>query len=215
VSRRRREVEEVLSLDSFLDIVTNVVGVLILVAVVTVLSAGDITISSGATALRAPPKAAATRILVECARDQAFVVDEEKNAQKVREAVEGWKSDDFELSGEAVATRLEYNDIGDENHRVQAEIGPLGLAWIYKLRARAHGDTVEELEGGDSKLEDAIRDAGPGTYVYFVVQEDSFDVFRAARELARSRGLSTGWHPVEKRTPLRISSVGSLGKRVQ
>jgi hypothetical protein len=205
----------VLSLDSFLDIVTNVVGVLILVAVVTVLSAGDITISSGATALRAPPRAVATRILVECARGEVFIVDEEKNAEKVREAVEGWKSEDFEVSGEAVVTRLEYNDIGDKSHRVRAEIVPEGLAWVYELRKRARGDSVEEIESGDSKLAEVIRDAGAGSYVYFVVHEDSFDAFRAARDLARSRGIATGWHPVEKATPLRISSVGSLGKRVQ
>ena len=39
---KRRETEDVpFSLDSFLDIVTNVVGVLVLVAIVTVLSAGE------------------------------------------------------------------------------------------------------------------------------------------------------------------------------
>ena len=215
MSRRKSDPSEALSLDSFLDIVTNVVGVLILVAVVTVLSAGDITMATGATALRPPPKAAKTRVLLQCARDKVFVIDEEGNAEAVRAAAAGWATDDVPLSSELVVARLDHNDIGDRNHRIRAEQFGEDLAWTYELRARARGDDEEDLRSGDSKLERLLRDVSPDSYVYFVVEEGSFDVFREARELVRARGLATGWHPVERDAPLRISKAGSLGQRVQ
>lgn len=211
MSRRRRDDDAVLSLDSFLDIVTNVVGVLILVAVVTVLSAGDITIATGATALR-KPKNATTRVLVECARGQIFFVDEEANAAKAKTLVEEWTIGAVEA--ESVPALFEARDVGDSTHRVRAQQATRGIAWVYQLRDRARGDDIEDLAKGRSDFA-KLLDRADGSYIYFVVHDDSFDVFREARDLAQARGFATGWHPVEGDTPIRISSIGSLGKRVQ
>lgn len=211
----RREDESVLSLDSFLDIVTNVVGVLILVAVVTVLSAGDIAISSGATSLRAP-RVSAARLLVECARGELFFVDEEANSQRARELIAGWSSDDSEaMSAEVLLGLFNDNDIGDASYRVRAETHEQGVAWVYRLRPDARGDTTRDFEKKRADFIDLVEALPTGSFVYFVVHDDSFDVFREAQGVAKSRGIATGWHPVEGATPIRISSIGSLGKRVQ
>ena len=60
-----------------------------------------------------------------------------------------------------------------------------------------------------------LADLGHDGFAYFVVHDDSFEVFRKARDLARERGVAVGWHPVEGRAPLRLAVNGSLGKRIQ
>jgi hypothetical protein len=212
MSRRRRDTETELSLDSFLDIVTNVVGVLILIAVVTVISAGDIALSSGASALTAP-KASATRVMFECAGDKLFLVDEAANGERIRDAVHEELGNESVTADRVVAVLAE-RDIGDVNHRVLAEWdGHNNLTWLYVLRDDARAES--DVESGDSsfvKTLDAL--AGHG-FVYFVVHDDCFETYREARDLARARGVATGWHPVEGREPLRLNAQGSLGRRIQ
>ena len=201
------------SLDSFLDIVTNVVGVLILIAVVTVLSASDFAVASGATALSAP-RQSASRIVFECAGDQLFFVDEEGNAERVRELVRREYPDE-PISSDVVSVLLAMHDVGDANYRMQAEPHPQGVVWTYHRRSRARGEPIDSLGQISSIFQRKLADLDPGGFVYFVVQDDSFEAFRQARDLARARGIATGWHPVEGEAPLRLSARGSLGRRIQ
>jgi hypothetical protein len=208
---RKRSGVVALSLDSFLDIVTNVVGVLILAAVVTVLSANDVTIATGATSLREAPRSTSSRILVQCKNERAYFVDEERTSEKLREALVSEPA----LDASTIPPLLTAVDVGDRNYRVRAENSPPGVTWVYQLREDADGDTIKELEGGRSRLARVLDKLAKESFVYFVVHDDSFEVFRAARDLAQRRGVATGWHPVEGDEPLRLSSAGSLGKRIQ
>lgn len=212
MSRRRREDESALSLDSFLDIVTNVVGVLILVAVVTVLSAGDIGVPSGATALAAP-RPTASRVLFECTKGQIFFVDEEGNGERIRLLAQE-TSKGATISRANLLDLLREKDVGNTTHRVIAEDVAGAVAWTYQLREGAKGESAKELERRGSAFQRKLAESGTG-FVYFVVHDDSFEVFRRARDVARARGAAVGWHPVEGATPVRLSAIGSLGRRVQ
>jgi len=212
MSKRAVSDEVLFSLDSFLDIVTNVVGVLVLVAMVTVVSAGNITVPSGATAMAAP-KPTAERLLFECARGEVFFVDEEGNGRRVVDDVK--KGDGPTPSRDAVAALLEDHDVGDATHRVHADALEHGLAWVYALRPDVHGDRPSDLERADSGFARQLARLPRGGFAYFVVHDDSFEVFAKARDAARARGVSVGWHPVEGRSGVRLSAIGSLGKRTQ
>jgi hypothetical protein len=212
MSRRRSQDEAALSLDSFLDIVTNVVGVLILVAVVTVLSAGDIGVPSGASALAAP-KSTASRVLFECSKGKVFFVDEEGNGDRVKQEANK-ASRGAMVSKKALVELLQDKDVGDASHRVTAEPLAHGVAWVYELREHARGETAEEVEKRGSAFQRKLAESG-SSFAYFVVHDDSFEAFRRARDVARARGVAVGWHPVEGRTPVRLSAIGSLGRRVQ
>jgi hypothetical protein len=234
--RRHSGDEAPFSLDSFLDIVTNVVGVLVLVAIVTVVSAGNISVPSGATAMTAP-QVSAERALFHCVGDRVYFVDEEGNGKRVLDAVSGLATP---KEPEVVAPRYGYRhgrryartsagdaarhqlvallnekDVGDETYRVRAEELSDGLAWLYSLRDEAHGERAEDLDRTDSGVRKHLAALGRGGFAYFVVNDDSFEAFKKAREVARAMGVSVGWHPVEGKKPLRLSAVGSLGKRVQ
>lgn len=213
MSRRARDDAPFLSLDAFLDIATNVVGILILVAVVTVLGAGNISVSSGASALN-QPKPRASRILFELRENRIYLVDEKENGERVQEEVRRSLGDDA-IAADRVASLLVERDVGDATYRVQAETQPEGVAWVYTLRPDARGESIDDLAEEDSKFRRVLADLDQGSFVYFVVHDDSFDVFKKARELAAQKGVAVGWHPVEGSAPLKLSSAGSLGKRVQ
>ena len=213
MSKRHRGSDEApFSLDSFLDIVTNVVGVLVLVAMVTVLSAGNISVPSGATAMTAPSPSA-ERLLFECAGDEVFFVDEEANGQRVLEEVK--RSNEKAISRERLVALLDDKDVGDATHRVHATLIDRGVAWTYALRPEVHGEGKADLDRGATAFERQLARIEHGGFAYFVVHDDSFEIFRKARDLARERGISVGWHPVEGRDPVRLSAIGSLGRRVQ
>lgn len=240
--RRRPDTDPVLSLDSFLDIVTNVVGVLILIAVVTVISAGDIGVSSGASVMTAPRNYAA-RIVFECRHDTLYFVDEKGNAELVRTAAaevpDAWPTPDdfgtpksFGAFGNRMAAGddgdpreqtpldrliklLDDKDVGDSTHRVTAKRAQQGIAWIYTLRDRARGTTMARLGKRNSEFQKKLDWVGRDGYVYFVVHDDSFEVFREAREIAHKQGVSVGWHPVEGDARVVFSGSGTLGKRTQ
>jgi hypothetical protein len=214
MSKRHGGDEAPFSLDSFLDIVTNVVGVLVLVAMVTVLSAGNISVPSGATAMTAT-RPAASRLLFECSGDQVFFVDEDATGQQVLEEAKRAKDKDHRITREELITLLEDNDIGDATHRVRADRVAGGVAWVYALRPDAHGERAADLDRPDSAIRKRLAGIEHGGFAYFVVHDDGFEIFRKVRDLARDKGVSVGWHPVEAREPLRLSAVGSLGKRIQ
>jgi hypothetical protein len=213
MSRRKRDDTPFLSLDAFLDIATNVVGILILVAVVTVLGAGNISVSSGASALN-PPKPRSSRVLFELKGNEIYLVDEKGNGERVQDAVRRSLGEDA-ITGDRVASLLVERDVGDRTYRVQAEPQPEGIAWVYTVRADAHGESMTEIGDESSKFRRTLENLDPGSFVYFVVHDDSFDMFKKVRELASEKGVAIGWHPVEGAEPLKLSSGGSLGKRVQ
>jgi hypothetical protein len=214
MSRRQRDEDPLLSLDSFLDIVTNVVGVLILVAVVTVLGAGDVAISSGAGAMRAI-EPSAPRTLFECRNGEMYFVDEDAHRERVVAEMERVHGGPPTTPGEVIAT-LESFDIGDGTHRVRARaLAEGGIAWIYELRRGARGESKAAIEDPDSAFQRRLAAAGTGGFVYFVVDENSFELFRRARDLARARGVAVGWLPVAGKDPLELSVNGDLGRRIQ
>lgn len=213
MSRRRRPEGELISLDSILNIMTIAVGGLILVAVVTVLGVSDVGVSTGAVALAAP-RPSAKRVLFEASEGKLFAVDEDGNATRVRDAV-NLRPTEKALTAETVVEILRDNDVGDANHRVQAEPSPHGLAWVYERRESARGDTLADLAAGSGDFAKALEGLPSDAFVYVVVHDDSFEVLRRVRELVSARGVAMGWHPVEGDAPIRLGSAGSLGKRVQ
>ena len=90
-----------------------------------------------------------------------------------------------------------------------------GVAWSYHLRLSAHGEPAADLDRPESAFRRQLARLERGGFAYFVVRDDSFEAFGKAREIARARGISVGWHPVVGPEPVRLSAVGSLGKRIQ
>lgn len=215
---RRSRTAATLSLDSFLDIVTNVVGVLILVALVTVLSAADVKVSLGTPVIHEPPKDS-QRVLYECRHNQLFRMDEPSLDALVNRTVLAYGAGSA-VDIDEVPALFERQDVGDATYRVRARVADGRLekhvVWIYEPRPSSQGETAAMLRDEGSSFRRHLESLDRRRhFLYFVVREDSFEVFMAARKWARQRGFDTGWHPRKKRAELAFSKGGGLGNQVQ
>lgn len=198
-----------LSLDSFFDILTNVAGVMILIALLTILSTGDISVTLGTPVLHDPPRAAKP-LHIECRGRELFFVEAqdflEEFWERVQEHIEGEKLFSGRSDLEAV---LASGHFGNEFYRLRSDPDSLYL----EPEPGARGLSLRQIGEEQSEFLTRLRSMDPDeTYLYFLVRDDSFGTFRRARSLARGLGFSTGWFPLSKDDLLRI---GSGGHKVQ
>jgi len=225
---KHREDEASLSLNSFLDIMTNVVGVMILVAVLAVVSSQHIALSLGTPILHEPPDGA-ERMLFECRRNRVVFLDENKIHEAIAACIEDYEEQQGKESEvEEFPAMFEAKDVGDEFYRIGVEVsqgfrfedGDIYIieypVWIYEPRKEEQGERMMELRRDDSDFVKIIRELdGKDHWVFFIVYEDSFEVFRMAREIARRQGLEIGWHPKKNGEELRFSGRGGIGDEPQ
>jgi hypothetical protein len=213
---RRSRQNSTLSFDSLLDILSNVVGLMILVAVVTVLNSRDITISLGTPILQDPPERA-ERILFECHDNRVVYVDEKTIDDQIANCIVAYKKKHQKRPGRGELPELfRRADVGSQNYRVKVEVGRSATSFIYELRKPDLGETVADLHDPQSEYAGIVGSLDPRTYfVFFIVRNDSFEAFRAARRMAGARGLATGWHPRPRGEPLRFRPGGAAGDQIQ
>lgn len=210
------------SFDSFLDIVTNVIGVMVLIVIVTVVNSGGMDISLGTPMLRPAPENARPACF-ECRGNRIVYIDVQELSEQFDACVlehTGKTWDDLEYDDvDQVPNLFEENDVGTEFYRIKFEISKIDYGffsrksptWIYQPRADDQGETISEINDPDSdyqRLLDSLD--SKARFVNFTVRPDSFEVFRAARRLARAKGLATGWFPRPCEEPL---AYGPGGRR--
>jgi len=196
--------------DSFLDVMTNALGVMVLVAVATVLQAGGAKVYLGTPVVHDPPHGA-KRVLYEC-RDQHVVRVDEDMLDRIleNELLLGFPDGRSSL-GES-NRYLEENDVGTEHHRIRLVRGGKEV----RQRDGPQGESIAEVMKPGSSFRKSVQSLDPRRrFAFFVVHSDSFDAFQVARRIARKRGLEVGWEPHETGAPIKFGQRGRRGDRVQ
>jgi len=210
-------------LDSFLDIVTNVIGFLVLVALMAAIGSQNMSVLLGTPIVRAPP-AGATRVLFECRHNRILRIDEDKINQSIHECLrQRGPAGDSKLGISEIPALLQQADAGDVSYRVRAEVRRDGtsanepkLDLIYEPRAAQQGESIEASRQAASAYVKCVRSLDAKKhFAYFIVRQDSFEVFREARKIARDHGLAIGWAPQPLAEELRFTEDGNFGKDVQ
>ncbi|HUU43716.1 MAG TPA: hypothetical protein VMX57_08045 [Planctomycetota bacterium] len=195
------------SLDSFLDIVTNTLGLLILIATLTVISSRDIKIDLGRGVMR-PPDEKLERVIFECRGNRVIPVEESPPGDDPTGRVQ--TKEDAE----------EYNrrNVTNGFHRYEVEPtlaiyqGRVVMATTTTLQPLDHpvGDRISDLKREDSEFVKRASRLNPKKHwVYFVVREDSFEAFRMARSMLTARKFDVGWQPRPSSLPISFSGVGT------
>jgi len=205
-----------INLDSLLDILSNVVGVMVLLAVMTVLSSQNIQLSLGTPLLRDPPENARP-LKFEARGNQLYRINEEVMEERRKSAFAQYR----QQTGTDPAGRLrevvyEKYDIGDSNYRVDYRWAGGRNNYVYQPRSGVAGESVPMLVGGASTYEQLLK--GQDTdrvYVSFIVRTDSFEAYSAAKRIAEKYGLQTGWEPISEQATLVFNADGALGTQVQ
>lgn len=201
--------------DSFLDVVSNVVGVLVLVAIAVILNARDVKIDLGAPVVRAPPQAS-TRVIFECSRGRIYRLDDQglhKISDVYTEQHPAAKKRSFTPTERQ--RLFERDDVGNALYRIKipdAESSALQL----ELRETAAGENSLEILAAGSAFRAELAPLTPATHwVFFIVRNDSFEMFRGARTLAVAQGLSVGWDPKQSGAPLYFGDEAPGGVSTQ
>lgn len=189
------------NLDSFLDVMTNTVGVLIFVLLFVTLAAADATVL-----VRTPLRSETDKqpVFFEVSGGRVIHLELDEGNDEVASFLRGlprftWYNID------RVLARVDAFQTRTANYDVDLTAG-FGVRW----RARhGVGESIREVRKPSSEYRRVLRSFDPDTaYIAFIVRPDGVEVFRAVRDVAVKQGFESGWEPFEQSRDLIFSSSG-------
>ncbi|MFN4195090.1 MAG: hypothetical protein ACK4HM_04595 [Thermosynechococcus sp.] len=201
------------NLDSFLDVLTNTVGVMIFVCLFASLTAAV------SPALVRTPIARETRKQVyffECRENRALPLEKDQASEAIEEYLQRITENPFadarqiQQQLESFRYRTRYYDV---RLNLVVREGEIVLQTLFEPRDRSGGESFSTLEKPSSNFRRTIDRLSPSRYsLVFFVRPDSFDCFRAARAVAWRSGFDVGWEPMADGRAIIFVSGG--GRRV-
>lgn len=181
--RRRKRADAGGSLDSFLDVVTNSLGLLILIACLNSGTGGGMSVDLGIPLMRDPDRAL-ERTVFHCAHGQVLPVDEGLI-----------ESAGTSLAGPRPRSRW---------HEAVAE----GAA-VRMVPLEGAGDDLSGLARGEGDFAERLSELDPSRHwLLFATDQESFEAMRAARGVALERGFQVGWWPLDPEAGLSFAPNG-------
>jgi hypothetical protein len=197
-------------LDSFMDIVTNVVGAMFFVVVYASLS------SLGARGLMSTPRAhpvETERTLFECRGNTVCFPDLDGLTEKAMEMILPLYKEGGGLSDPEVE-RINDARVSNRFYQYRFEWEDLGLMYggvdVFTPLQEGLGEDGATIEWAqESNYRRKLHELDPARHhVIFLVRSDSFEVFQTARRIAIDEGFEVGWEPLTPDEELRFSSWG-------
>lgn len=204
--RRIKKGEPELLIVSFCDIVTITTAALFFAMLITVQQAVKIPV------FRPTPRAKITSkqgVFFECRTNQLFFVDkaglDEQVEQLMSKLNPGVRGGDLESFLKA----LQGQEVGNAYYKVDPRfllVGRMGL----ESRPGVPGVTVADLENPNSNFQAILSQLNTtNQYIAFLVRDDSFTVFRKARQMADTAGFDTGWELLGIDEPIKFGEGGT------
>ncbi len=221
-SRARRKNNPVSqNLDSFLDVLTNTVGVLMFISLfVTLIATGSnpkttVTIQ---TPLSSPTKKESLWFeikdnkviylnLRQVREKELELTGNLPNCNKPANGVDSAASlSNYQSCLLSVLGRQSNFKTSTNNYEVQAVDD--GVSLLFKPISEEVGETSNQLTAADSQFKKVLSQYKPNQdYLVFIVRPDSFETFRNARKQAWDAGYEVGWEPQPQNTPIKIRTI--------
>jgi hypothetical protein len=202
-------------LDSFMDIVTNVIGSLFFVIIFVALSASG---AKGKVVTPILSEGSTKGIIFVCRANTIFFPDVNSLTER---AAEVWKEceangiTDFQLKVDKLRKAKIENDYYRYEPNVSFSIK--GGQILYTVSddlipvANAKGENIDAVKTENSEFQKALERLDPAKeHIFLLVDTDSFEVFHTARREIIKRGLAVGWDPIEKNQKLQFSQGGVI-----
>ena len=194
------------NLDSFLDVMTNTVGVLIFVLLFVTLAAADATVL-----VRTPLRSETEKrpIYFEASGGRVIYLELRAGNEAVDDFFDALPPIRW-YNVRSVLARMEAFETRTPNYTIDFSGSPLAGGMGIRWRARPGvGDTVTVVKDSTSTFQQVLRSLDPDTaYLAFIVRPDGVESFRAARKAATKRGVASGWEPFEHGHDLVFRSGG-------
>jgi hypothetical protein len=216
------------NLDSFLDILTNTVGVLMFIGLFVSLLAVE-----AGTIIRTPLRSETMKIgkFFEVRNNEVFYLNDPQLENKIDETVAtipncfrpntpenipnylySFYIQEIEKYDRCIRNRnLSLEKFYYDNGDYIVTFTPQG-SLKYQPNSLSQGDTIKDLRNTGSEFNRILNQLDPNVnYIAFVVRPDSFAAFRAARQIAWNSGYEVGWEPLPQD---RVLVFGSGGRSV-
>ncbi len=203
---RPREKPGILDLDSLMDILSCLVGVMLFLVMYTVLELGGTTYEAKVPIARALPLGS-ERVVVLCHHGTIRILDARAPLDVLLSGFDIVEYDEAQRfaaqSNERAPTDQHFRYSLTYADRVTAFGDPLGtLDLLIEERTGVVGDSIHQLDEA-SRYVTRLSALNPeDVWLSFAVDGPSIEVFRKARELAIVRGFATGFDPVDVDFPL-------------
>ncbi|MDS3861191.1 hypothetical protein RIF25_10275 [Thermosynechococcaceae cyanobacterium BACA0444] len=201
------------NLDSFMDVLTNTVGVLIFVCLFASLMAAE------APALIRTPLARESKksiSFVECRENRATPLEANKVEVAMEKQVRLLSATSL---GDPLMVFSQLNNFEVNTRYYQARLSVFEYQGQPILQTRYQpldpfaGETPERVGQANSVFRQTLNQLRPQTdALLFFVRPDSFDCFRAARTVAWQQGFDVGWEPLNNQQPITFVTGGN-GRR--
>ena len=199
---------EVLQLDSFLDIITNTIGILVVICCMAAINVNDITYI-----VRTPfvHKTEKIPVFFECRNRRCVPIDKEGLHNQIDKRIKKLYKKDVRLTGSKILSLMEDEVIGDAYYNVN--LPKLFLENIFVLIPKEEdiGEDVNQFRKSDSVFAQIIKNLDPEKhFIFFLVRPDSFETYREARKILWNHNLENGWEPL---TSGKFVSFGTKGRK--
>lgn len=188
-----------INLDSLMDILTCLVGIMLLVVIFAVIEARGVNVRMHMPMVKDPPENS-ERIICICNKGRVRLFDIDSAIEKLAKSnltlcfenvpklVDN--ANNRNIGDEYFKYRLGYKEWteGTRNHR--------SISIVINERDDAKGDTAKELQEPSSKLVKLLKQFDARKHwIAFMVDKDSLEVFKKIREICIENGFTTGWDP--------------------
>lgn len=207
------------NLDSFLDVLTNIVGVLIFVSLFASLAANG----------GAPKTHLTIQTPLTSTTDKEPLWFEIQNNKVSYLNLRQIRNKEIELSGSlpncnkpssgdsvslsnyqscllSILGRQSNFRVDTDSYRVRTV--DQGVSLLFEPLSNNIGETATKLTAANSAYQQVLSKSNPNKdYLAFIVRPDSFEAFRDARKQAWEAGYEVGWEPLEQDAPIKIRTI--------
>ncbi|MFM6076190.1 MAG: hypothetical protein ACKPB9_32160 [Dolichospermum sp.] len=211
------------NLDSFLDILTNTVGVLMFMSLfITLVAVQSSTIVRTPLAKETDKKPK----FFEISGNRVIYLDNESANQQIQEFlgnlptcvepsyisgfVDSYLDElrNYQSCIQDKSQQLKEFRVETKNYEVELFDLDAG-AWQYNPKSVNSGESGQEVTQVNSEYRTALSQFAPEKdYLAFLVRPDSFATFRQVREIASKAGFDVGWEPKTLDSPIIFGSQG-------
>ena len=221
---RRRNTQVTQNLDSFLDILTNTVGVLMFISLfVTLIATGSspktsVTIQ---TPLASPTDKESlwfelngnkiSHLNLRRVREQELELSGNlPNCNKPRSNPNSSdyasRQSNYESCLLSILGRQTNFRASTDNYQISTV--DRGVSLLFDPLSEDIGETSSQLAAPNSDYRQVLSQFNPNKdYLVFIVRPDSFEAFRAARQQAWDAGYEVGWEPLTQDAPIKIRTI--------
>lgn len=198
-SKKNKLLIDEINIDSLMDILTCLFGIILFVIVIAVIEARGANVKMYMPMATRPPENSIRKICV-CSQGTVRLLDIsaallDLGGSKVKTTYENIplyveEANKKNIYDQYFKYTLDYAESSDRKGKTR------GLFFIVHEREGVHGDTVNDLEQPNSKFLSSLNAFDTKkNWVAFAVDKDSVAVFKKARQLCINKGFMTGWDP--------------------